>query len=166
MKRLALGLLLVVALVAVPTLASGPAKATAANKNVAADNTLGVSGSLDTGTVLATASLAKLHKHNVLTISGAGSTVDPCTFEIVPVVNGIQGVLLGLTPAHGDLKFSGALGQTVSSTWGLDVDAIEADNPGVFANKPLTVDLQVTNFSRTADPSTFNGTLVIRQDKR
>ena len=71
-----------------------------------------------------------------------------------------------MIPAHGDLKFSGALGLTASSTWGIDLDELEADNPGVIINQPLVVDLMTDNFSPDVSTATFNVGLVVQMVKR
>jgi hypothetical protein len=166
MKRLVLAAAALAAVIVVPTLASGPAKVALANKNVAVANAVNVSAGAEQPTTLASVDLNKALKHRILVVSGSATTTDPCTFDIVPVVNGLDGASLGLTPAHGDLKFSSAAGLTASATWGLDVDALEVDHPGAILGQPLNVVLQVTNHSFTADPSSFGGSLVVELEKR
>lgn len=165
MKRL-VPCLLVLALLLDPSAAARPAKATTANKNVAVTNVNNVAVNFDASTAVASVELFKGKKHRILVISANASTTDPCTFEIAPRVNGLTSFELGLIPAHGDLKFSGALGLTVSSTWGIDLDELESDNPGVIINQPLVVDLLTDNFSPDVSTATFNVGLVVQLVKR
>jgi len=166
MKRLVLAAAALAAVIVVPTLASGPAKVALANKNVAVANAVNVQAGAEELTTLASVDLNKGLKHRILLVSGTATTIDPCTFDIEPVVNGVSAGSLGLSSAHGDLKFSAAAGLTVSATWGLDLDALELDHPGDFLGQPLHVELRVVNHSFTADPSTFAGSLVAQLEKR
>jgi hypothetical protein len=165
MKRL-IPCLIVLAVVLDPSAAAGAAKATTVNKNVAVANVKAVSVDFEVSTAVATAELLKGKKHRILIISAFATTTDPCTFEIAPRVNGLSALTLGLTPAHGDLKFSGALGLTTSAEWGLDLDEQEVFNEGFFLNQPLVVELMIDNFSPDVSTATFDAGLVVRMEKR
>jgi hypothetical protein len=158
--------LLVLALLLDPSAAAGAAKEAVPNKNVAVVSVTGAAVPFATSTAVAKASLAKGRKHRILIISGSATTMNPCMFIVVPQVNGIPPGTLGLSPAYGDLKSSGAFALTASAEWGLDLDTLEAANPGVFLNKPLVVELMVTNLTLEVETATFTAGLVVRLEKR
>lgn len=117
----------------------------------------------DPDSLILEATIKKGLKKRVVTVEATVTTSAPITFEFWPTVNGIP---VGPAPAHGDLKFSGALGLSASGVWWLDLDAAELAHPGLFVGKPLVVQLRGSNFSLNIPTASVTATMIVRLEKR
>jgi len=109
---------------------------------------------------VASATIVKGKKRRVLAIEAMLTTPEFPIFPVIGVrVNGIQpepdSTASGWCPDHHC---------TVTGTWWLDLDAAEAQSPGVFVGQPLLVELMAGN-GGGGEP-TANVSLTVRMEKR